>query len=417
MISLAGASNREPPAMSVFTRFRSDRAGGMAIGFAFTVLTLAALGAVVVDYGRATSAKSLLEGALDSATLAAARDLADAPRTQAEVEARVEGHLHGNLDLNESSITVTAVTVTIDSVAGRVIASATGEIPMDFPVVAGRDKAVIGASASATYESKTIELSLVLDVTGSMSGQKLTDLKKAATDMVTTLLPADGRNDQRVRIAIVPFSAAVNAGTYANTVRVAKSGGYGHTCVTEASSDTFLDTDPAVKKLRGDTSSCPSAQVLPLTNNRTSLVNRIGGFVAAGNTAGHLGVRWGWFTLSPNWTGVWPSTADPVSYTTPKTLKIIVFMTDGDFNIQYASGNGTSNSQAAKVCTNAKQASVIVYSVAFSTASAPLSSTGKSIMQNCATSARHYFDATTGSQLIEAFQTIAANIQGIYLAS
>ena len=282
--------------------------------------------------------------------------------------------------------------------------------------LSGSEKQIVDAAASATYESKTIELSLVLDVTGSMSGQKLTDLKKAATDMVATLLPADGRNDARVRIAVIPFAAAVNAGTYANAVRVTKSGGYGHTCVTEASSDTFQDTSPDTKKLRVDTSSCPSAQILPLTNNATSLANRIASFAASGATAGHLGVRWGWFALSPNWISVWPTASDPVSYTTPKTLKIIVFMTDGDFNTQYVSGNGSSNTQATKVCANAKAAGVTIYAVSFSTPSAPLSETGEAIMRGCASSRAHYFDASTGSQLIAAFQTIAANIQAIYLA-
>lgn len=398
--------------------FAADRAGATAMPFALTVLGLGALYATTADYGRAQLARSVLSEALDSATLAAARDLADAPRTQAEVETRVADHLAGNVALNQPNLTVTGVGVTIDTVNGRLVTSATGEIASVFPFFSGSPSLAVGAHASSTYESKTIELAMVLDVTGSMSGQKITDLKTAATEMVNTLLPADGRNDTRVRIAVVPFAAAVNAGGYADTVRVSRRSGYSNTCVTEANADAFSDPDPtAPKTLRGDASSCPSATVLPLTNNRTALLDKIAGLSAGGNTAGHLGVRWGWFTLSPNWTPVWPTASDPVAYGTPKTLKIVVFMTDGDFNQQYVSSNGTSNQQALAVCEAAKASAVSIYTVAFSTPTAPLSGTASALMSSCATSTRQYYAAGNGNELIAAFRTIAANIQMIYLTS
>lgn len=387
--------------------------------FALSIIGIGAVVASTADYGRASLAKSVLENALDAATLAAARDLADAPRTQAQVQARVENQLAANLAANGEAITVTSVTTTIDAVNGRILTSAAGYLPAAFPGIVGRTEMQLGASASSTYESKTIELAMVLDVTGSMSGSKIADLKTAATNMVNTLLPADGRNDARIRVSLVPFAAAVNAGSsYADLVRVSRSGGYGHTCVTEASNDGFSDPNPASPKaLRGDTSSCPSARVLPLTNNRTSLLNRIASFSAGGNTAGHLGVRWGWFSLSPNWTPIWPSASDPAAYGTPKLLKIIVFMTDGDFNQQYASGNGTSNQQALSVCANAKAAGVSIYTVAFSSASAPLSATGANLMRTCASAPKQYFPVGDGAELIDAFRTIAAQVQMIYLTS
>lgn len=407
-----------PSLLSRFRRFLRDRAGAAAMPFALSVVGIGAVVASTADYGRASLAKSVLENALDAATLAAARDLADAPKTQAQVQARVENQLAANLAANGEAITVTSVTATIDAVNGRILTSAAGYLPAAFPGIVGRTEMMLGASASSTYESKTIELAMVLDVTGSMSGSKIADLKTAATNMVDTLLPADGRNDARIRVSLVPFAAAVNAGTYADLVRVSRSGGYGHTCVTEAGNDGFSDPNPtSPKTLRGDTSSCPSARVLPLTNNRTSLLNRIASFTASGNTAGHLGVRWGWFSVSPNWASIWPSASDPAAYGTPKLLKIIVFMTDGDFNQQYASGNGSSNQQALSICANAKAAGVSIYTVAFSSASAPLSATGANLMRTCASAPKQYFAVGNGAELIDAFRTIAAQVQMIYLTS
>lgn len=398
-----------------FWHFWNDRSGGMAVTFTLSLLLIVTAVSASVEYARAARAQATLESALDSATLAAARALHDGPMTVAQVEAKVSSFLTANLAESGAAVTLTSLDVTIDTTKGKVITAVAGEIDSEFYPIVGSEILKIGANASSTYESKKVELALVLDVTGSMQGQKLTDLKTAALEMIDTLLPSSGANDARVRISLVPFAAAVNASSYASAVRA--SGTYSHTCVTEAKSDTFQDTAPSVKPLRGDTSSCPSAAVMPLTNNRTGLINRINSFVASGNTAGHLGVRWGWFTISPNWTAVWPTESDPVAYTDDKSLKIIVFMTDGDFNKYYASGNGTSNQQAANVCTNAKSSGVTVYSVALSTTSAPLSSTGKAIMQGCATSEKHYYDTSTGDELIAAFRTIAATVQAIYLAS
>ena len=46
--------------------------------------------------------------------------------------------------------------------------------------------------AAVNAEQHDIELAMALDVTGSMSGSKIADLRTAATDLVDILLPAGG---------------------------------------------------------------------------------------------------------------------------------------------------------------------------------------------------------------------------------
>ncbi len=55
----------------------------------------------------------------------------------------------------------------------------------------------------------------MLDVTGSMKGQKFTDMKAAATDLVNIVIP-DSTSGNTVKIAIVPFAEGVRLPSSAN---------------------------------------------------------------------------------------------------------------------------------------------------------------------------------------------------------
>ncbi len=66
---------------------------------------------------------------------------------------------------------------------------------------------------------------MMLDVTGSMGGQKIKDLKAAAENAVEALLDGQDPKSPRVRVAIVPYAEAVNTGKLADAVFVEKEGG------------------------------------------------------------------------------------------------------------------------------------------------------------------------------------------------
>lgn len=75
--------------------------------------------------------------------------------------------------------------------------------------------------------------------------------------------------------------------------------------------------------------------------------------------------------------------------------RFIVFMTDGDNNYSAA------DSSTKILCDKARDAGVQVYSVAFA---AP--TRGKQLLQYCATSTAHFFDARSSADLIAAFKSI-----------
>ena len=69
--------------------------------------------------------------------------------------------------------------------------------------------------------------------------------------------------------------------------------------------------------------------------------------------------------------------------------------------------------QAKKICKQAKKEDVIIYTVAFQ---APTSA--QNLLKKCATSSdEHYFNATTGTALKDAFEAIAIQIRNLRLSS
>src|SRR5690606_1577277 len=63
-----------------------------------------------------------------------------------------------------------------------------------------------------------LEVALVLDITGSMAGQKIVDLKAAAADLVNVVVRPE-QTPYYSKVALVPYAMGVNAGSYASQVR------------------------------------------------------------------------------------------------------------------------------------------------------------------------------------------------------
>ena len=185
-----------------------------------------------------------------------------------------------------------------------------------------------------------MELSLIVDVTGSMS-QDMDALKSAANSVVDILLADQTSNSlSKVRISLVPYSQGVNLGSYAKTVT--NGAALGANCVTERMGpQQFTDAaynynDTNSEFFGGGSNACSSgSSLLPLTSSANNLKTAIKNLVASGGTAGQIGIAWGWYTLSPNWSNLWPSASAPSAYNSNKVKKIALIMTDGDFNDFY----------------------------------------------------------------------------------
>jgi von Willebrand factor type A domain len=300
------------------------------------------------------------------------------------------------------------VNIIIDRQSGLVKVDATTNVDMTVMRTANFNSISVPVSSSVLSEQKDIELGMALDLTGSMGGQKIVDLRAAAKDLVDILMP-DGGSPNTVRIGLAPYAASVNAGSYARTV----TNNLSNKCVHERGGpDAFNDKAPGNGNWLGTRAglSCPNSKIEPLTDNKAQLKSNIDTYTANGSTAGHIGAAWASYLISPEWGAIWPAASRPVAYSDGKTLKAIVLMTDGEFNTQYVNANGNSDSQARQICSETKNRDVVVYTIGFQSPAQ-----AEALLKDCASSPETYFSAQNGNELRQAFVLIAQQLNSLRL--
>lgn len=392
--------------------FAANEAGGVTITFAIMLTVLVLAAGVALDYARMLNAQFAVSAAADAAALAAGRTLSLGDRSQGEIEQAAQIYFRENLASRGDFGEVGDLTVAIDRDAGKVKVDGSVRVPMTLTRVAGFDTVDIPVMAETTVGQQEVELAMVLDVTGSMNtpSSKIADLRRAANDLVEQLL-GDANRSGKIRVALVPYAASVNAGSYF-TAATGRASGTG--CVIErAGAARFAEDAPGSGTYLGydRNAPCPSVSVQPLTSDKRSLLRQIGGLRASGQTAGHIGTAWGWYMLSPEWKSFWPTDSRPKDYKPAKVVKAVLLMTDGEFNTEYVAANGSSAAQARALCENMKDEDVIVYSVGFMA-----NNTAERLLKQCATSAGHYFPASNGKALQEAFAAIGQNLTNLHLS-
>jgi Flp pilus assembly protein TadG len=442
---------------SVFSRFRADNRGDVAIIFGLMALVLFMVIGLAVDYARFLSARNQTLAATDAAVLAAARALQTNGGDQTAAIALAETYYN---QATQSRISVATDNIGFNVVDNGTAVIATGNASVATPFMGlggtkslpllrkdGSDysKAVLAVGGNAELN---LEIGMMLDVSGSMGqGRKLRDMKDAANDLVDIVVWKD-QSQYTSRIAIVPFSgdvmptssllASATNPSYKKDIELgsgSRSATYKPTsCVAERSGKDYSDTAPGRNHyvLREYTSNgrCSidsSGMLLPMTNDKSTLHSKINSLKDGGNTAGHVGTAWTYYMLSPKWASVLPSGSKPVAYGTAKTKKIAILMTDGEYNQEHdshgvATGereagdsvNGTSSSSQAKsICTDMKNNNIEVYTVGFDLGG---NQTAINTLKSCATDDAHFYNSTTGDALKQAFRDIALKISSLYLA-
>jgi len=412
---------------------RRDEDGAVAVIFAVCLVVIALAVGLAVDIGRAVHTRTKLVSAADAAALAAAKSLHDGAMSTSEIRALARTYFEANLGAGGPDFGgIRDFDVVVDRDKATVTVAATAEVGTTFARVGGFGRLTLPATAVAAFDPKDIEVALSLDVTGSMCNPctKITDLQAAARDMVDILLPARRSAGNRVRVALAPFAAGVNAGAYA----AAATGGRGpDTCAFERDgAEQATDAAPgggAYLKVAGDPgvagtlNNCPvGAQVTALTDDAAALKRAIDRLRTGGSTAGHLGTAWAWYLVSPSWAGVWPAASRPVDYGDKRTIKAVVLMTDGVYNTfggtcDRSCSNTSlqaerSQGAARQMCANMKRENVKVYSVGFRLDDPR----AEDILQTCASSLLTFYRAENGEQLRQAFRNIAEDLLRLRLA-
>lgn len=352
-----GAGTRRPLSklQRPVTRFARNEDGSMIVFGLYLFICILLIGGISVDIMRNELSRLRLQSTVDTAVLAAA-DLDQ----KLDPEAVVRDYFSkaGMSDMLET------VHVVENLNSRTVSATSLQSVPTFFINALGVTSMPANAAGTAREEISDIEISMVLDVSGSMSSSnRLRDLKSAARSFVNTVLSEErsiGSNGE-VSISIVPYSTQVNIGKdIIDKMSVSYGHNYSH-CLDFYSTDfrstsmpssgrrqtghfdPWSRTSPATDFVcRNDS----GFKVQPITQNKTELIKQIDALTPAGNTSIDIGLKWGTALLDPTFRDIANDLIDakkldtvfegrPYDYTRPNSMKVLVVMTDGENTNQY----------------------------------------------------------------------------------
>ncbi len=410
--------------------FGDDRSGSIAIIFVFLLFVLVFMIGIAVDMSRAQRASADVVTSIDAAALAAAKAMIEQELNEAEVTLVVDRYLAAQLSAEQmQGASYDNLRVVVNRDEGTVQIDVDVHVPTTFSRIAAKDKIDIHKFTKTSYMVKNVELAMVLDTTGSMDDNgKIDELKTAASLAVDILLPPN--KPSLNRIALAPYSASVNVGGIAGAV----SGGASADCVVERpGADAFTDKSGLASPvgwvaLGGG--SCPAQSIMPLSKNAVALKDEIDAYTTDGGTAGQIGLAWGWYLLSPKWNGLFSGSSEPKPYGDPKAIKSMILMTDGMFNTAYFNGpvalaadqEATSVAQTLALCDAIKAEGIKLYTVGFELAgNGAKEIDARNLLTACASDSdsggKEFYEATTGTDLSDAFKTIAGKLSALRLSN
>lgn len=347
-------------------RFRKDEGGGMLVLMLAVFFGITIFGGLAVDLANHERTRTTFQTHLDNAVLAAASLSQDL-----DPEEVVRSYLtSAGLDASEVLIETSEEKIGGILVGRTVEASLPAGLNTYFFRFFDIDTLGMTISSEATERVEDIEISLVLDVSGSMgeitsdrSGIKLTLLKNAASDFVETIL--SDSEEGRVSISIVPYSTKVNAGAaLLGQYSVTTEHNYSHCVDFDADDFTHLGISTASELQRtghfligNESSWTPTSgqwvcrfdagfPVTPLSSSIQELKAQISALTALGSTSIDMGAKWGLALLDPS--AQYPVAGliasgqidaafqgRPHAYGADNSMKVLVLMTDGENREEY----------------------------------------------------------------------------------
>ena len=422
----------------LLTRFFQDRRAGVAPMLALGLLPLIGAVGAAVDYSRANLVRSAMQGALDSTALMLSKD-AQTMNSQA-LQTKATSYFNAQFSRPEASnIQVTPLLSTPAQGNFALTVSGTATISTMFWRLIGQPSINISASGEVVWGMKKLNLALALDNTGSMSSNnKMTELKKAAKNLLATLKKAE-KEPGDVKVSIIPFAVDVNVGTanvdaswihwgkwdeenghcsnnnYSNydscvdhnKTWIPDNHNTWNGCVMDRDQNndvnaTATGSSSSTKYRAEQASNCPTA-MMPLSTDWTALNAKIDAMTPTGNTNVTIGMQMAWQSLSP----VAPFNAPAPALDLDK---VIILLTDGE-NTQnrWTSSTSSIDSRTQKVCDNAKAANIKIYTVRVINGDAAL-------IKACATKPEWYFDVDQAVELNSVFSSIAQNLANLRIS-
>jgi len=350
-------------------RFQKEEDGSLTIFSLYIFILMIALGGLATDIMHYDTVQSKLQNTSDRASLAAA-DLdqtLDSKAVVADYFAKSgmskylkDTKVRGGLNWREVEVITEAI------------------IPTYFMFWSSDTKQLTAAADSIATEKVTdIEISLVLDVSGSMNGTKLKRLKTAAGQFFDAVIK--NTTDPTLGItsvSVVPYNQSVNVGplvldhynptsnhTETHCIHFKPADFDKRNVTTTASLDRVAhfawgdNNNNAIPDYWYECMPYTYLHVLPYSFDKTELKAKVNSLRARGNTAVDVGMKWGTALLDPSARPMVTALTNqahsastnenprkvvnpllsgrPVAYSNQENLKVIVLMTDGINTNQY----------------------------------------------------------------------------------
>lgn len=428
------------------------------------MLIMFSVAGIGVDLMRTEMERTRLQQTVDSAALAAAHK----DNTLVPKQVVMDYFAKANL---ASYISEDDITVSTSGTATSVTVALTAEVQTPFLKNMGFETFTVPAIGRAEQAYGNSEVSLVLDISGSMDdNNRMNRLHTAANEFVDTVIGPDSLD--RVSLSLVPYTGDVNVGyNIMSRMNVRQMHSYSY-CVQFVPSDfSTTAVSPSDHYLQGqhfshtDGSfnyiSCPTRsyeQVTPYSQNAAALKSQINQLTGRERTSIHIGLKWGAALLDEAFRPVINSLVDativdeafrdrPAAFNT-QTMKVIVVMTDGMntetnrikdfaydtpsmrahwarhamrsweddvdnsvqddlFDVYYTDVMG--NNLMQNICNAAKEKGIIIYTIGFE-----INNSSARQMELCASSPSHFY-RVEGVNISNAFSSIARQLQQLRL--
>lgn len=349
--------------------FAREEHGTMIIfGLTIFIMVMVATG-MAIDFMRHENMRTRLQATLDRAILAAADlDQTNDPQEVVEDYFAKSGLENYDLDVDvQEGLNYRTVT-----------ASASSEVNSMFLNMVGIESIDAPASGAAEERINNVEVSLVLDISGSMEdNDKLENMQAAANEFVDALITPD--TDELISISVIPYTGQTNAGpTLFNAINVNQKHGYSFCVEFDASDFTTVPLNFSKQyqqmqhyeysnanygswanyKIQNPwCSDKPEETIKPFQNNGVTLKSTINSYEPRTATGIHYAMKWGAALLDPTLRGtvngmIASGDVDgaflgrPADYDDEETAKVIVLMTDGMNVNQYRIKSWAYNSDS-----------------------------------------------------------------------
>jgi Flp pilus assembly protein TadG len=399
--------------MNLFQRFCSDRRGNVAILFALALLPTAGLAGAAVDFSRANAVRASLQAAADAAALAAARNAQGL--SEARLAERARGVFAANF--NRKDATLGPIEVVKGQNTVRVAASAT--VKTSIMAIMHVDTIKVATAGEVAWGTNRIELTLVLDNTGSMAtANKMPALKAAVRDLISDLERSTDRT--AIKVSIIPFDTQVNIGTrfrdagwltfdadLDRRLRVERRHWEG--CVVDRdrpddTKDFGTSSRSSYPAARCETGTL--AQVQPLTNDFGALRRTVDAMRPSGYTDITIGIAWGLASLSHG-----EPFAEAEPFGTHNLSKYMVVLTDGDnTRNRFTADAHEIDARTRLACRAVKREGVTVFTIR-------VVEGNRSLLRECASTPDRYHEVGNASEIQPVFRRILNEIKGIRIAS